>query len=207
MTRELTPSQVEEKRQKLVRCATNILETEGLEALTLRHLATTTNVSRSTPYLYFKDKAALIDAIKVHGLKGLIADCEEATMKPVPYLEHLRLLGETYVDFALARPQLYQLIFDSDAGEASMSIELSQTVKSYTQMTEGPMQEAYDDGMLALPPERLNPVLWAALHGLITLHASGHFGDGCDEKGGFAEMRQDMEQVLAMGFFVKPPNP
>lgn len=192
----LTPAQIEEKRIVLVLAAMEILEESGIDALTVRHLADRAGVSRSTPYLYFKDKLALIDAVRVHGLQSLIQASREAVAGVDHYSEHMRRLGSTYVDFGLARPALYQLIFVSGLPDDDMSDELTRTIEQHRSLIMIPMEKAYAEGMLSMPPERLDPVLWSAVHGLLTLGHAGYLGGDED----FAQIRSDVENILALGF-------
>lgn len=195
----LTSAQIEEKRIGLVLAAMDILETSGIDALTLRHLADRAGVSRSTPYLYFKDKMALIDAIRVHGLQTLIQTSEEAIADidhNSEYVENMRRLGSAYVDFGLSRPVLYQLIFVSGLPDDDMSDELRRACEQHRELLITPMKEAYEAGLLSMPPERLDPVLWSAVHGLLTLRHAGYLGEDDD----FSRVRSDVENILALGF-------
>lgn len=192
----LTPEQIDEKRTKLVQEAMGILERDGIASLTARYLADCADVSRSTPYLYFKDKAAIIDAVKVAGLRRLIGACEKAIIGVDHYGEHLRRLGEAYVDFGINHPELYQLIFMSGENDTNKSEALAETIDEYKKLTQGPMEKAYAAGVVTMPPERLNLVLWACVHGLLTLRNVGLLGD--DEA--FSNLRSDLEIVLAKGF-------
>lgn len=192
----LSSEQIEEKRTMLVQEAMGILERDGIAALTARYLADCAKVSRSTPYLYFKDKAAIIDAVKVAGLRRLIIACEKAIIGVDHYGEHLRRLGETYVDFGINHPVLYQLIFMSGESDTNMSQALAETIDEYKILTLGPLEKAYAAGVVTMPPERLNLVLWASVHGLLTLRNVGLLGD--DEA--FSNLRSDLEIVLAKGF-------
>lgn len=195
----LSSAQVEEKRIGLVVAAMEILETSGIDALTLRHLADRAGVSRSTPYLYFKDKMALIDAIRVHGLQTLIQTSREAIEdieRDSEYIENMRRLGSAYVDFGLSHPALYQLIFVSGLPDDDMSDELCQAIEQHRTLLITPMKAAYAAGVLSMPPERLDPVLWSAVHGLLTLRHAGYLGEDED----FSQVRKDVESILALGF-------
>lgn len=195
----LSSVQIEEKRIGLVDAAIKILEESGFEALTLRHLADRVGVSRSTPYLYFKDKMALIDAVRVHGLQTLVQTSREAIADidgGSEYIENMRRLGSAYVDFGLGRPALYQLIFVSGLPDEDMSDELRHTVEQHRALLMTPMKDAYAAGVLSMPPERLDPVLWSAVHGLLTLRHAGYLGEDED----FSQVRTDVESILALGF-------
>ncbi|MFK5979389.1 MAG: TetR/AcrR family transcriptional regulator [Rhizobiaceae bacterium] len=195
----LTPAQIEEKRTGLVLAAVEILETSGLDKLTLRRLSDKVGVSRSTPYLYFKDKLALIDAMRIHGLLGLTQSSRDAVADikvDGDYIEYMRRLGSVYVDFGLNRPVLYRLIFVSGLPDEDISPEFCQAIEQHRALIMSPMQSAYAAGMLSMPPERLDPVLWSAIHGLLTLRHAGHLGQDED----FYQVRTDLENILALGF-------
>ena len=157
----LSSTQVEKKRSALVVSAIEILETDGLEALTLRHLAECAGVSRSTPYLYFKGKMALIDAVRLHGFQTLIRNSKEAIAGidlQSEYVECMRRLGSVYVDFGLSRPALYLLIFSSGLPDSDMSDDLRHACEQHRSLLMTPMNAAYAAGVLSMPPERLDPV-------------------------------------------------
>ncbi len=192
MPAELSEDEIGEKRSLLVQCALNILEQEGGEALTLRRLATTASVSRSTPYLYFKDKAALLEAVRVKSFALLADACEQAIENQDGSIKKMRLIGETYVAFAINRPTLYKLLFAASA-EGEMSPELQAAADRYDKISSAPMHEAYKDGSLAMPPERLVPVLWASIHGLLELRNAGLLGG----QEAFERVQEDLNLVLA----------
>ncbi|PCJ86205.1 MAG: hypothetical protein COA52_15285 [Hyphomicrobiales bacterium] len=194
----LSEDEIVEKRDLFVNCALKIMESEGSDALTLRKLATTAGVSRTTPYLYFKDKAALLDAMRIHGFNALSDACEQAIIGVEKHVKQMRVLGETYVTFAITRPALYRLLFMSGV-DGDMSEPLRAATDRYNKITSAPMQKAYDAGIMALPPERLGPVLWAAIHGLLELRSAGLLGD--DQA--FEEVQRNLNSVLAKGFVKK----
>ncbi len=53
-------------RQALIDAGIHIIETEGVDALSLRRVATACGVSQAAPYAHFKNKAELVDGIKDH---------------------------------------------------------------------------------------------------------------------------------------------
>ena len=192
----LTEIEVRKRRDKLVAHAADILEIDGLDALTLRRLAVKADVSRTTPYLYFKDKNSLLDAIRIYGIDILMTKCRKAIIGYDHYIDQMRLFGDCYVDFALDHPKLYHLIFSTILTDEMMSDEFMDIIAAYRSMTEKPMRLAYEAGILSLPPERLNPVLWSSYHGMVTLYAIGPHGDEDD----FNIIRDDLKNILAKGF-------
>lgn len=199
LARTLTDAQKAAKRAELVQVAIKILEMEGLQALTLRRLAAEAGISRSTPYLYFQDKSELMEAICAETFRYLISKCERVMEDYAGYLDQMMAMGRYYLDFGIERPTLYHLIFAPKSPEDEVSPEVQAVLDDYTALSEIPMRQAYEDGIVKYPPERLNPVLWASLHGLLCLCWAGHLS----EEGLFNQVREDMEQILGLGFMDK----
>ena len=176
----------------------SILEQDGIQALTVRRLAEAAGVSRQTPYLYFKDKAALVDAMRIAGLNRLTEAAKTAVADAgrEDLIEQLRLIGEAYVRFGLDNPALYKLVFTPIRPDEPPSPEHKMAIEANQDVAEARMQIAWKEGLLALPPDRLNNVFWAAMHGLISLRNEGLIADG--EL--FEQIRADMDRVLACGF-------
>ena len=90
----------------LIRAAGNILEKEGVEALSLRAVARKAGVSHNAPYRHFPEREGLLAALAAEGFERLVAAQREAAEKG-----GLRGMGEAYVLFALQHPQRFRLMF------------------------------------------------------------------------------------------------
>ena len=90
----------------LIRAAGNILEKEGVEALSLRAVARKAGVSHNAPYRHFPEREGLLAALAAEGFERLGAAQREAAEKG-----GLRGMGEAYVLFALQNPQRFRLMF------------------------------------------------------------------------------------------------
>ena len=66
----------------LIEAAAVILETRGLEALSLREAARRAAVSEAAPYRHFKDKAALLEAVTAQTAASL---AEELSAAMIPF--------------------------------------------------------------------------------------------------------------------------
>ena len=190
--RLLTEKEEHQMRARLTAAAMRLLEREGRDACSLRRVGAMVGVSRSTPYTYFPDKEALLDSVRVSALAALTAKAEKA-MKAAPSLEaRLAAVGRAYVEFALRRPALYDLIFDV----APAGPEHEAAVKRYRKLAESPLVEAHAAGLTTLPPARLGQALWAATHGAIQLHRAGKLRHGVD----LERLLKDLGDLLAFGF-------
>jgi len=97
-----TTAPAEPTRDALVRVAGELLERDGLGAVTLREVGGRAGVSRSAPYRHFAGKEALLAAVAAADLRALGAEGAAAgasARRPIRRLE--RMLG-TYLAFAPA---------------------------------------------------------------------------------------------------------
>ncbi|WP_437751673.1 TetR/AcrR family transcriptional regulator [Sorangium sp. So ce1389] len=188
----MTESEAEEMRAHLTRVALHLVDTEGRDACSLRRVGVEAGISRMTPYTYFASKESLLDAVRVAALQALSDDCEVALKEGATIADRLRGVGQAYVRFALSHPALYDLVFEAHGGGR----EHEEATARYRSLAESPLREASAQGMIALQPERLGHVLWAATHGLIGLHRAGKLRHGIP----FEQLLQDLGDTLAFGF-------
>jgi AcrR family transcriptional regulator len=95
-------------RSGLLDHALLILESEGIEHLNLRGLATSAGVSIGTIYYHFSSKAALLAQLSAHGFWELRAELR----KVVAAKRRIRRCALTFYEFSRSRPALYALMFD-----------------------------------------------------------------------------------------------
>ncbi|WP_159397418.1 TetR/AcrR family transcriptional regulator [Sorangium cellulosum] len=188
----MTESEAAEMRAQLTRVALRIVDTEGRDACSLRRVGVEAGISRMTPYSYFADKEALLDAVRVAALHALSDACEAALREGATIADRLRGVGQAYVRFALTHPALYDLVYERHGGGP----DHEQATARYRRLAESPLREAFSQGMVAIEPERLAHVLWAATHGVIGLHRAGKLNHGV----AFEQVLQDLGDTLAFGF-------
>lgn len=167
--RALSDAEIAHERARLAALALTLVHEEGREACSLRRVAELAGISRSTPYRYFADKEALLDAARVAALDRLTEGCAAAMAGADGVAARLAAVGRAYVAFALGHPNLYDLIFEP----CLRGPEHLAAVARYQALALAPLQEAAEQGLLVLPPERLAQALWAATHGALALHRAG----------------------------------
>src|SRR5690606_16613735 len=106
MSSEKTP----DPRRRILEAAAGLLAEGGPEAASTRAVAAAAGVQAPTLYRLFGDKQGLLDALAAHGFERYLADKQElgATDDPVA---DLRRGWDLHVDFGLARPALYVLMY------------------------------------------------------------------------------------------------
>jgi AcrR family transcriptional regulator len=129
---QLTPAQRRRDRERaaaretILSAARDLARRDGWDAVTMRRLADEIEYSANFAYRYFTGRddilralvragfARLRDAMATAGQQaGRDADGEDAAAAPdaADQAEALRRAGHAYLDFALAEPDLYQLMY------------------------------------------------------------------------------------------------
>lgn len=161
-------------REAVLRAASDLLESEGQEAVTLRAVGEAAGVSRSAPYRHVADKAALLELLAARTLREMSAAIRTAAASSATAADALRAGGVAYVRYALAHPHHYLLIFgDRPLGKAGPEVEAAadDAMRAVEELTIA----AQDAGALGAAPSReIATALWVFLHGLVQLQLTGH---------------------------------
>lgn len=101
-------------RQALLRAAEEELAEKGVEGFTLRGCAKRAGVSHAAPTHHFQDANGLLTALAAEGFQRFLAaqTARQADAASDPRAQ-LVASGLGYVDFALAHPGLFRLMFAS----------------------------------------------------------------------------------------------
>jgi AcrR family transcriptional regulator len=146
-------------RTALLRTAGEILEKEGLEAVTLREVARRANVSHSAPARHFPEREALLAGLAGEGFKKLGEAQQRAAAA-----QGARGLGEAYVRFALEHPQRFRLMFGGRIAVTSHPVLKEAALRTFDAVAEVlaasvPRPAARDAAVAA----------WSLVHGLAML--------------------------------------
>ena len=101
----------EQLRRQILSAARELFVNEGYENVSMRKIADKIEYSPTTIYLYFKDKADLLDSVCKETLLNLLNTLELLKRDKSDPVEVLRKSGKAYVEFGLKYPQDYKLTF------------------------------------------------------------------------------------------------
>ena len=101
----------EQLQQQILVAARELFVNEGYENVSMRKIADKIEYSPTTIYLYFKDKADLLDSVCQETLLSLLNTLDELKKDKSDPVETLRKSGRVYVAFGLKYPQDYKLTF------------------------------------------------------------------------------------------------
>ena len=169
-------------RQSLLDAGVRLLDSEGLEALSLRRMAEEVGVSRQAPYHHFRDKQALLAAIGEQGfalLNQLLASVTADQALSLDERLYQAVMG--YLNFALEHRALYRLMFGQTLWRSEQARSDTDEFQRYAKDCFRQYVQLFDLLKAAgeLPAEentlRLAQLLWAAMHGLAQLAADGLF--------------------------------
>ncbi len=157
-------------RSALLAAASKQIEQIGFEALSLRDLAASLDVSRAAPYRHFADKRELLAAIAADGFKHLEAAANSAMAKQATPAARLAAGARSYLAFAARRPQLFRLMFSSDllTGDEPRNPALIEVASSFHGRFEALVAEnckSRDDKTI----KAAALTFWSILHGFALL--------------------------------------
>ncbi|MFC3502866.1 TetR/AcrR family transcriptional regulator [Micromonospora krabiensis] len=104
----------EQTRRRIMDVAIDLLERGGRDAVTTRAVAEAAGVQAPALYRLFGDKEALLDAVAEYGFTRFLA-AKHIDPDPQDPIKELRVRWDTAVEFGLANPALYALMYGEPA--------------------------------------------------------------------------------------------
>lgn len=155
-------------REKLLNAAMELLD-QGAE-FSLRSVARAAGVSAMAPYRHFADREALLAAVAERGFERLRMQLAEADQVPGAAAAILAQ-GLAYIDFALASPALFRLMF---AGPKPGKLPGGET--AYDVLARRVAE------LVPIAPGAAALVCWGAVHGMATLTLDGRLDASHDAR-------------------------
>jgi len=195
MPRVMSAQDAEAFRQKLVEAAEHLIVTRPTPEFTMRELAAEVGCSPMLAYRYFKDKDDLVAAVRALAFARFAKALERPRADPAPAQQRSYGVGDAYVAFAFANPQLYRLMFNAPNAVPGRYPDLDAAGERARNTMTDHVRDAVAQGLLVGDPVVIGHVFWASLHGLIMLQLSGQLG----AEPGFDRLRAAMIQALVFG--------
>jgi AcrR family transcriptional regulator len=183
MPKILTPNDVLQFRQRLCDLALKAFAEQGVEGMSLRGLAAAAGCSRTTPYRYFKNKADILAAVRQAQFQRMADEAESVARSVSAPDERLIALARAYLSFALATPDAYRVMYSVSQQDEQRYPELVRQINRAQMPMVNAVNEALENGSIHGDPINIVHVLWAGLHGIISLHLADklHMGRDIDE--------------------------
>lgn len=169
----MAPRNPEPTRAAIIAAASRLLESGGIEAVTLRAVGDAAGISRAAPYRHFADKAALLQHLAVLTLGGMATRMRDAATG-LDAIAGLQARALAYVHAAVEQPNHYLLIF-GDMPVVSPAPEAEAAADDAMRAIEEGVEQARDRGYLStIATREMATVIWVALHGISQLQITGH---------------------------------
>ncbi|PTS89549.1 MULTISPECIES: TetR/AcrR family transcriptional regulator [unclassified Caulobacter] len=201
MPRVLSSEDVEDFRRRLCVAAEALFAERGPEAVTMRELATAMGVSPMTPYRYFQDKDAILAAVRAAAFTRFAEALEAGMGQAGDPIVRSRQAGMAYIEFALAQPQAYRLMFDlnqpTEADYPDLQAAVGRARRTMTAHVEGMIRA----GLLEGDAEMIGHMFWSVLHGMLMLQITGKLAPTIDPQA----LRRQMFATLLRGLGLPEP--
>lgn len=162
-------------RQALLDAASRLLVEEGLSALTMRRIAAEVGCTSSVLYTHFGNKEELIQTLWIEGFERLWR-AEEVVINASGPLDLLRELAWAYRTNALENPDYYQVMFGAAVPGFHPPPALWKQSRRTFQVLVDAVRGCIEAGIFRSDdPELVASVLWATVHGVVSLQLAGRF--------------------------------
>jgi AcrR family transcriptional regulator len=161
-------------REEIVQAGTELLAELGdVNLLSLRAVAREVGITTTSIYPHFKTIEKLAGAVVAHSFEELDAARDAASEGISDAGDALLARSHAYCRFAISRPGLYQVMFQVSLPDMlTLPSPQAPGQRSFETLVESiASTQRLRDGS-ELDPRRLATLLWATLHGLVSLRIS-----------------------------------
>lgn len=169
----LQEAQIEDFRERLCEAALRIFGERGYGSVTLRGLAGEIGCSHATPYRYFRDKAEIFAAVRARAFDRFTGFLEQRLEGAADAEQRVRRLARGYIEFALAQPHAFSVMFELEQPDAAAYPELRASEERSWRLLAETVRGAVDSGLIAGSINTLAHLFWAGIHGIVALHLAG----------------------------------
>jgi AcrR family transcriptional regulator len=157
------------RHQLITSTARKLAETEGWEAVTTRRLSTEIEYSQPVLYKHFSSMEAVVASVALQGFGELGDAMSSARSGATDGRDALARVAHAFIRFAHDNPALFDAMFTR-----------ATTLRFAADDTPAELNEAFGELRAAVDlvagtrdADTLSEVVWAALHGLVTLDRGG----------------------------------
>jgi len=148
--------------------AAELFAKQGLRNVSMRNIASSLGWTATTLYRYYKNKDALIAAIRVKGfqqMEEILAESRQAG----DGVAVINAAMTAYLHFATDQPHMFRLLYELDQGEVTEHPTVVVARQSAFSQAANIAQFLLDDLTLTGEPNETAHLMWIAGHGLATL--------------------------------------
>jgi AcrR family transcriptional regulator len=161
----------QEMRKLIMDAAMEMFVKDGYEKTSIRNIADKIEYSPATIYLYYKDKDELLWGLQTEAFIKL-NDLFRANVTAKDPVDQLAQISKLYVEFGMANPDLYDLMFII---RSPMNVESDEKWESGTSAFNflEDILKRCGDRIRYKDPKMAAFSCWAMVHGLVSLNVRG----------------------------------
>jgi len=152
-----------------------LIETGDEAAVSIRAVAKAVGVTPPSIYLHFADKTELMFSVcQVHWTR-LDEHLTAATAGVEDPVDRLRACGRAYLEFGLANPEHYRILFMNKPTELPNDVDMGELMDSggFGHVSQA-AAEAVAQGKLVGDPALIVYQAWSMVHGIVSLRIAHH---------------------------------
>jgi len=160
-------------RQEILDAARELFVRDGYENVSMRRIADKIEYSPTTIYIYFKDKAELLEQVCKETFARLVQRLTKIMEQPGDPVERLKRGLLTYIEFGLQNPHHYRTTFmmpiPEVLDEKKLHQENSPGMQAFSFLTQGVTDCIKAGKIREVNVELAAQTLWAGIHGITSL--------------------------------------
>ncbi|MBT3980452.1 MAG: TetR/AcrR family transcriptional regulator [Bacteriovoracaceae bacterium] len=163
-------------KEKIFKAARQLIENKGAGALSMRKMATSVGLSAMATYKHYPSKDFLLLEVAAVGFEELASAGIQSAEGSVSKLDQIEKVLLAYFDYGITHAHLFELMFGAIREKKEISSRFSESAAAGFQQFAAFTYEYV--GQEKMKTESFNfqsaYSLWAAIHGITTLVASGY---------------------------------
>jgi AcrR family transcriptional regulator len=177
-------------REALIQAGRDILESDGMAALTLRACARKADVSHAAPQYHFATVADLLGEIAASGFEDFVQALAEGSKHETNPSAKLVAMGRCYVTFAKSKPAIYQLMFGAKAPLRSDRLQIAMAA-AWFQLAEAVKAAAGPHDVYAKATH-----VWSLVHGFSMLTIMGRLPPTVNEEHALYQLARSLPRAI-----------
>lgn len=155
-------------RTEILSTAMHIIQTSGVENLSMRMIAKELDCSVASPYAHFKNQEEIIQALLYQGESQLTANLKTAQASSENPFEQISAIAHIYWQFSIENRGLHKLMFSSGGGLHKKLFAAPSSYRVFLKVIRDGLKKESDE----MKRPRYNSIartMWAWMYGLLVL--------------------------------------
>lgn len=172
------------RRAEILAAAERIFVEQGYDGATIRKIADEVGLSSTALYMHFSDKGEILNEICRTTFEELTQRQRAFVTDDGPPLTRLRGIAESYVAFGFQHPNAYRLAYMTPTVETRHGAEMvaQQAGADLFGTAVAVVEDAVAAGVMRGEPRVLAQVVWASVHGLVSLMITKPYFDWAERE-------------------------